>query len=589
MQLTILITESPIWKRCLWLALLSLFLCFGGAYGAQVGSDELTPDRALGRFVEYIIEPDRELTLDEVTKHYEQGEFVSSTSDILSLGIGIKPIWLRFDLKHSGNEEIPLRLTLGRSWFDEVDIYLLGPEGTRTDYHLGDALPFSQRPIIDRFFSVDHHFLPGITSIYFRIDSTDAMVVPIFIRSLEQAHAQRLFDGYSYGLFYGALLILLLFNLILYVRLFSRRYAYFSLYLIFFMLLNMGYTGHAFMWLWPNAVEWKVFSVPILATAYCLSGLLFATRFLDTKATSPWLYRGVMSIAGLFIFSEVMGVISNSHYWALATSMSFVGVFSILMLLLGVVALQHHNRVSKYFLLASVTHTTTMFITLLVIWGVLPYSTIGYRAVDIGMVIDASLLFIALADQFREIEQQKTRAEQLARVDSLTGLYTRRAFYEMIKPIWSAGRRNQRLISALFLDIDHFKEVNDRHGHGAGDQVLRHVGGLIQNTGRGGDIISRWGGDEFVVLLPDTNLAQASEFAERCRTHIAALRLTQPRGELHVTASIGIALHDWKSGNVETLIAEADRNLYLAKDNGRDRVYAGGTCITESPLAEIVT
>jgi diguanylate cyclase (GGDEF)-like protein len=130
-------------------------------------------------------------------------------------------------------------------------------------------------------------------------------------------------------------------------------------------------------------------------------------------------------------------------------------------------------------------------------------------------------------------------------------------------------------MSALLLDVDHFKAINDQRGHAAGDVVLASLGALLRRELRSVDLIGRWGGEEFVVALPELSLDAAARVAEQLRQHVAGLSLTDARGErVGVTASIGVVEH-LPGEDMQGLIDRADRAMYTAKSQGRDRVVVG--------------
>ncbi|NVM75840.1 diguanylate cyclase (GGDEF)-like protein [Duganella sp. SG902] len=165
--------------------------------------------------------------------------------------------------------------------------------------------------------------------------------------------------------------------------------------------------------------------------------------------------------------------------------------------------------------------------------------------------------------------------------DSLTGVYNRRYIDRRLLEEIARARRQQYPISFMYIDIDHFKRVNDTVGHGGGDEVLREVAGRIKNELRSSDALARFGGEEFVVLLIDANLESAAFVAERIRASVAGSMITlSPELQLSVTVSIGVACLEvgMAEGEPEAiaraLIERADELLYDAKENGRNRVIA---------------
>ncbi|UJA19430.1 GGDEF domain-containing protein [Thermoleophilia bacterium SCSIO 60948] len=167
-------------------------------------------------------------------------------------------------------------------------------------------------------------------------------------------------------------------------------------------------------------------------------------------------------------------------------------------------------------------------------------------------------------------------AERLASTDRLTGLPNRTSAEDNLGRMLSLAERHRRPMSVALFDLDHFKQINDTHGHQAGDAVLRAVGEAAGSHVRGSDLVARFGGEEFIVLLPDTGIGGATSVAEKLRERIAALVIPEVPGG--VSASFGVACRRGTPGESSgsDLIARADRGLYAAKDAGRNRVVAAG-------------
>ncbi len=165
-------------------------------------------------------------------------------------------------------------------------------------------------------------------------------------------------------------------------------------------------------------------------------------------------------------------------------------------------------------------------------------------------------------------------AEANALTDPLTGLSRRHVFEEALRREAARLRRSGGSLAVVMIDLDHFKRINDTHGHRMGDVVLARVGRILRHSARNLDLPARLGGEEFGVLLPDTGLEGATAFAERFREHLQALTLPSAMGPVHVTASAGVAVGD-DLADADQLLDAADGALYRAKSGGRDRVVAG--------------
>ena len=167
----------------------------------------------------------------------------------------------------------------------------------------------------------------------------------------------------------------------------------------------------------------------------------------------------------------------------------------------------------------------------------------------------------------------KLLAEQMAQSDPLTGLHNRRGFTEQAATIWSTAVRNRRPLSLIMLDLDHFKDINDRFGHDAGDLALEQTARLLERTCRSGDVLARWGGEEFLLLLPETGLAEARALAERLRLEVQELALAARDHTIVLSASFGVIERSTQD-QLEQLINQTDRLLYRAKHAGRNQVFA---------------
>lgn len=185
--------------------------------------------------------------------------------------------------------------------------------------------------------------------------------------------------------------------------------------------------------------------------------------------------------------------------------------------------------------------------------------------------------WLVLLRDMTEFKEHEERLQRLAITDPLTEIYNRRQFFALAEVELKRAVRSRRPFAILLLDIDHFKAVNDRYGHLAGDQVLQQTVTRFQEHLRPYDIIARYGGDEFVILLPETELPTAYEIAGRLRRCMASAAFVTQSGPVAVTTSIGVSEYDSSThSSVDGLVDRADQALYDAKQQGRDRVCAWG-------------
>jgi diguanylate cyclase (GGDEF)-like protein/PAS domain S-box-containing protein len=180
--------------------------------------------------------------------------------------------------------------------------------------------------------------------------------------------------------------------------------------------------------------------------------------------------------------------------------------------------------------------------------------------------------FAAIARDLTSTKRLQEDLSHMASTDALTGLLNRRRFLSEAETEFRRARRYRRELAVVMLDIDHFKAINDTHGHFTGDQVLtvlsRHAQGLLRDSDR----IGRWGGEEFALLMPETSLGGAATLAERLRAELAEITMPSPEGPFRFTASIGVTVRGDKDADIQGVMQRADAALYAAKHGGRNRV-----------------
>lgn len=530
----------------------------------------------IGQYFRIYRSDDVHISMDDALNALRNGYFTQSGNSVINFGIGSKPVWLALQVSNSGESAVQRNLLFETSWLDKVDAYFLQGDRLAGSHHTGDSLLFSQRPVNHRFFVLGHAFETGETTVLVRIASTDAMVLPIFFMSAEELADRNTLQAYGYGFMYGFILALVAYNLMLYIGLRASLYLFYSIYLLLFLALNAAYTGFGYQWLWPESPHWQQWANPVLMMACTVGGFAFALRFLDIKTTRPRIYRAVIGSCFGFSAWALLALSAGSLVAALLIAIIFIFLFYVLTVILGVMSLQAGNRFAKYFLLASIFTICGGVITANAVWGYIPYNEFTYRATDIGMMIDAVLLALALAERFNINQSEKLLAEKMANTDPLTGLNNRRSFYKFVQPIWAMGLRSKSDTAVIMLDIDHFKLLNDNYGHALGDRVLVQLAETLQKEARGGDILARWGGEEFLIFLPETRMVDAVAIAERMRNKICALQLVTDRAEkLSFTVSLGVASTHDGDISLDELIGEADRQLYRAKKQGRNCVCPG--------------
>lgn len=277
-----------------------------------------------------------------------------------------------------------------------------------------------------------------------------------------------------------------------------------------------------------------------------------------------------------------MTLVISSYYigtMTLATGVVLLGapVFGFILLNRGVVWISFIAATGTLIALGALTST-----------GALPYAPVMKPPTDPSTQVFwylSNWLFAAphiivivwMADlSLTSWRQREEMIRQMSRTDALTGIHNRRSILEMLEKEIARTHRHGPPLCVVLLDLDHFKKINDTWGHPAGDLVLKETATLLRNTIRQCDAVGRYGGEEFMILLPDTTLAGAEALVERCRAKLADLQITSQTGErIPVSGSFGLVCNEhYLAAPSEILVKEADDALYRAKEGGRNRVVA---------------
>jgi diguanylate cyclase (GGDEF)-like protein len=260
---------------------------------------------------------------------------------------------------------------------------------------------------------------------------------------------------------------------------------------------------------------------------------------------------------------------------------------AVLLVLAALVAVRHRGEAQVARIDRDVTFPAVL-VSALAVAALVAVKQAHHQPLDSGTLAVAAALFGGLLVRQMLTTRDRTRLardldaalreqERLAVTDPLTGLYNRRFFQQMLQLESERCATSGEPMAVVILDLDHFKHINDRYGHPAGDAVLVQVADRLRQSVRTGDVVARFGGEEFVCLLPDTDEEAALDLAERLRGVLRHTPITAGPGQaIAVTASVGFAATDAKRPAVDPahLIAQADRALYGAKSDGRDRVVS---------------
>ncbi len=358
-------------------------------------------------------------------------------------------------------------------------------------------------------------------------------------------------------------------------RLREATFLYYAVYVLGYglvMALETGYVVHplGLEMLGQAARFWGRLGV---ATSI-VAAVLFLERFADLEQYLPrarrWL-RGYALLVALIALPALLPL-----PWLDALGRALVNPLLILggPLLLGVAvaAAWRGARYARLFLLGWTPLLVVTALGSLQGFGMVAHWTWSEEAALAAGAFEALVLSLGLAERSTSLRRDRDQARQLADLDPLTGLLNRRAWHERLTALKQASRRRRQPLALMFLDVDHFKRLNDRYGHRAGDDGLRALAQALREELRGDDLIGRYGGEEFVIALPGLDAEQATPIAERIRERFrvqAALAFP----DLQPTVSIGV-VQLRPADDANGLVQRADEALYAAKSGGRNRVVA---------------
>ncbi len=511
------------------------------------------------------------MTLSEI-RHLSSKDFVPLNKPVASYPFTNSAFWYKFKVNNKENIPLSRLIIFEPAWLDSINFTVISSQGEVKTYQGGNMYPYSQRAIDYYLINFEPTFEPGISTVYVQVKTRDPFIVALSIMDKATFLADQIDASMYIGLVYGGIVAMLLYNLFLYFAVKARYYAYYVLFLGAFFAMNASYNGYTFMYLFPNAPSVQNWVQSTSIYLYVVTALLFARSFLNFVKYHHTLYiittLLIYGIVGVAVLSAVLG---GYHYHVMLAIISIL-LISIYLFGIGLYSLLTGNRSARFFLLGTASGLIGAFITALTVMSYIPYTYLTYKANDFGMYIDVVLLSMALADRMKMTQEKKILAEKEAKTDILTGLYNRRAYYEICHKEFQRLLRHHRSLSIIMFDIDHFKEINDTYGHDVGDNVLKSVANIVKGVIREYDYAFRMGGDEFLVLLPETNEKQALFLAERIRKRVANKKFIEKDDTFYITASFGISEYNNIERSIETIVKRADKALYHVKESGRNRV-----------------
>jgi two-component system, sensor histidine kinase LadS len=486
--------------------------------------------------------------------------------------------WLRLTLPHLSRDDASGAATLNVLKGRHLDVRLYAADrDPQTPLRLATALP-TFRGMHEAVFLLPD--APGAGDVVYAHVSPageGSEQLRFELGDLDSALSEAAGHARMIALTFGALMAMALAAFLIWFVLSDRLLLlYGSLFTL--QAIYMAYlSGQGFDWPGLSA------ALPLASDAWnvpaALSGgiaCLFVREIAELNRFSPRVYRAFGWLAGIFVILAIANLGRHIGLGAVVVMLgNIVFVFAAgFTLVAAFMAWRRENRAAGWFLIAwGLLETFTIATAIrLLVSGSDDAAGLLYYGLPMSMVAAAVLIALGVADRLRDERIALTDAQRRAQTDPLTGVLNRRSLIERLDAACLRAQARGLPIALLFIDLDHFKQINDTYGHAAGDACLRAVIEPIHAELRQSDVIGRYGGEEFVVILSSADRAAAEPIAERIRNRVADVTVEGFGPPIHVTCSIGVATSDMLGVWGEKLIARADEAVYVAKRSGRNRV-----------------
>jgi diguanylate cyclase (GGDEF)-like protein len=468
------------------------------------------------------------------------------------------------------------------------DVILNATRGLHAElvaYHDGAAVPLRLITRLPAFLGGrDNVFIlpegvPASQPIYAHMtsDSGDAQYLAVSLAGLDTTLRVGTERARMIALTFGALMAVSLAALLIW---FVLKDPLFILYATMFSLqaLYVSFiSGQGFDWpVLSGAIRLDAFAWNVPVALSGAVACLFTREIADLKHFSPRIYK----IFGWFAVAFVL--ITAANLAAFVGLLNLVNVLGNIMFVVAPIftvvvcflAWRRGNRAAGWFLIAwALLEGFTIAAALRLLTSSPDSDALYYYGLPLSMVAASILVALGVADRLRAQRVALSDAERRAQTDPLTGVLNRRSLIERLEAACSRAKARGLPIALLFIDLDHFKQINDNFGHQAGDACLRAIIDPIHAELRQSDVIGRYGGEEFVVILSSADAAAATPIAQRILERVAKVRVDGYGEPISVTCSIGIATSDTLGIWGEPLLAQADAAVYVAKRSGRNQIH----------------
>ncbi len=517
-------------------------------------------------------------------------------SNKISRGYSVSTFWLKFDISNNKKKDIDTVIYFTENLAHEVDCYIISSDGRvekksqGVGYYIDGEINRLQNPQFNLILK------EGETKqIYIRLFSHYPTFSAFYIMEKDGLNSYMLDYNMAYSLYFGAMIALLLYNFFIYI--FSRDISY----LLYIMLVSslvlwqLAFNSFPPMDSFSSTNGYYRAGSPI---SFMIVFLIFFSRsILDTKRLLPRVDKFIVYMgytALVFAISALIFLYEAYIFINILATFAFP-----FLLYIGFVSYKMGNKVALFYIVAQSVFLPMSTLFSLMSDGMIGYSFVTRHGMAIGSFIEMILFSLALAYRIRllkdekieiinlsnieleakvqertkELELSKIKLIELANRDPMTNLYNRRYLFEISKVEIEKSKETKEPLSLIMLDIDKFKNINDTYGHAVGDKVIKIFADSMKSQIREDDISFRIGGEEFVILLPNTDTTEAYQLATKIREYIELKEVSVSEDKsFNFTTSGGVDCFGVDDDTIHQSLHRADLALYDAKENGRNKI-----------------
>ena len=603
------------------LLLLVIFMGVAPASRAQITLSTEQDGALAANQLHYFIDRESVLPQEPGRKDLDGQDWQAAAQVPVNLGFVQAPVWFRLQI-HNPTDKLQVRyLQFSNPRLDTLDIHVYDGDTLKKSRSMGGLYPFRQRLIKLRHYTERLQIQPGATlDVMLKLETENSVQLPVSLWRANPliTHTER--HSLLLGLYYGSLLVMLLYNLSIYINNRDKKYLDYVIYLASIGAFFACFNGLAFQYLWPRFPTVTASAEILFLSMVLFFGCQFTCRFLGLANTRPGLEL-TLRILALCAILVLLGSVVLPYSVIVIPVIILTVLVSAVGLAAGIIRWHDCHPAAMLFTLSKLVLTLGCLILAANKLGWIARTPLTENMAQVGSMLEFMILSLALIQQLNAERRAKTAAQQhalnferqasqsreealrvqrdatlklelrvaqrtrelqalneklttLSRTDPLTGLKNRRYLMEHFHAEYSRSKRDATPISVIIIDIDHFKSVNDTHGHLLGDELLKMVAHQIgAEAKRESDIAARYGGEEFAIVLGNNSADEALAIAEKIRARVAAAQYVWQGVSLRCTVSVGVAtITPAQDSTAENLIRQSDEALYRSKAEGRNRV-----------------